>query len=92
MKILKINKLDKYNYELKSENKVYNLNIEFYGISNTDEIEYIYMHEENLKNNLLSFGLLDDKSGKVIKSEDDKDLVMLVMKDGKKEVLKRLYG
>lgn len=92
MKILRVNKLDKYNYELSDNNNKYNINIEFYDIPNPEDIDKIYIHEGLLKNKMLSFGLLDDKSGRVIKSEDDEDLIMLFMKNGKKVVLKRLYG
>ena len=92
MKILRVNKLDKYNYELSDNNNKYNINIEFYDIPNPEDIDKIYIHEDLLKNKMLSFGLLDDKSGRVIKSEDDEDLIMLFMKNGKKVVLKRLYG
>lgn len=92
MKILKVNKLDKYNYELSNNNEEYKLNIEFYGISNTDNIDKIYIHEELLKNNMLSFGMLDDESGRIIESQDDIDLIIIVMSDEKKYLLKRLYG
>lgn len=93
MKKLMVTKLDKYNYSLSNTEKNYTLNIEFYGISNTEDIETIFMNHNLLNVNYpLSFGLLDDKSGKVIKSKDDEDLIIVVMKDGKKHCLKRLYG
>ena len=93
MKILDIKKIDKYNYELSDDYEKYNLNIQFYTSFNTDDLRSIYIHENLLKNNnVLSFGNLEDTCGKVIKSKDDEDLIILFLKDGTKMIMKRLYG
>lgn len=93
MKILNIKKIDKYNYELSDDYEKYNLNIQFYTSFNVDDLRSIYIHENLLKNNnILSFGNLEDTCGKVIKSKDDEDLIILFLKDGTKMIMKRLYG
>ena len=66
--------------------------MEFYDLDitlNKDDI--IYMHEELLKEKELSFGLLDDETGRTLLSSDDPDIIIII-KNEKNIYLKRIYG
>ena len=77
---LLINKIEKYEYELKDkDDKIYNFNIEFYDVEKEIKVgDNIILNEKILNegNSLLSFGKLDSKYGKEISSSEDKDLIM----------------
>ena len=95
MKKLEINKIDNYQYELKDTNdKVYNFNIEFYNIDKLPKVgDYIYLNEKLLQEeySLLSFDTLESTYGRTIRSEEDEDLVILLI-EHEKIYLKRVYG
>lgn len=94
MKKLIIEDIKGYNYYLKNiDNRTYILNIEFYDLnSKPQQGDYLYINEEVLEEQVpLSFGPLDGIYGRDIKSEDDKDLLVLVI-NNKKIFLKRYYG
>ena len=95
MKKLEINKIDNYQYELKDTNdKVYHFNIEFYNIDKLPKVgDYIYLNEKLLQEeySLLSFDTLESTYGRTIRSEEDEDLVILLI-DHEKIYLKRVYG
>lgn len=95
MKKLEINKIDNYQYELKDiNNKIYYFNIEFYNLEKKPKIgDYIYMNEKLLKEeySILSFDILESKYGRNIQTEEDEDLVILLI-DNERIYLKRVYG
>ena len=95
MKKLEINKIDNYQYELKDiNNKIYHFNIEFYNLEKKPKIgDYIYMNEKLLKEeySILSFDILESKYGRNIQTEEDEDLVILLI-DNERIYLKRVYG
>lgn len=95
MKKLEINKIDNYQYELKDmDNKIYHFNIEFYNLEKEPKIgDYIYMNEKLLKEeySMLNFDILESKYGRNIQTEEDDDLVILLI-DNEKIYLKRVYG
>ena len=92
LKKLVLDKRDGYNYHLKDENKTYIVNIEFYEVD-IDNIECIYMDNYFLEEHQqFSFGPLDEKYGRKITSSEDKDLIILKMKNGEEVYLKRFYG
>ncbi len=94
MKKLEITKINKYQYELKDDNRVYHFNMEFFNVQEEIKVgDFIYMSEKLLReeNTLLSFDQLDSTYGRKIKDADDNDLIILVV-DNKKIYLKRVYG
>lgn len=96
MKKLVIKDINNYDYTLiDSFSNKFNLNIEFYGLDSLPKkLDVIYMNEKllnNVNNNLVSFGPLDEIYGKTIKNEDDKDLIILNT-NNKNIYLKRFYG
>ena len=95
MKKVVINKIDKYQYELKDiDNRIYHFNIEFYNLEKEVKVgDSIYMSENILKEeySVLSFDTLDSNYGKNINTEEDEDLIVLLV-DNEKIYLKRVYG
>ncbi len=93
MQKLVINKIDNYNYELQDkDNKIYNINMEFYDLDKIVQVgDILYMSEDLLKEKILNFGSLDNECGKVIMDSSDKDIVVLVI-NNEKNYLKRIYG
>lgn len=91
-----IDKVNNYEYCLKDKNnKVYNINIEFYGLENNPKVnDFIYINENlinKINNQVVSFGPIDEIYGKNIESSDDED-VIIVITEGKRKYLKRFYG
>ena len=91
MKKLIIENIDKYNYLLVSENQKYKINIEFYGLSfsvKKDDIIYISKELLNEINNFVAnFEKIENDDKNII----GKDVIVLVH-EGKKYYLKRVYG
>lgn len=92
---LRIEKIDRFNYQLKDiNNKEYSLKLEFYDLPRKLEPgDILYMHEKYVRdeNTLFSFGPLEGKYGCKITSEKDPDLLVLEL-DKEKIYLKRYYG
>ena len=95
MKKLVVDKIVDYNYFLRDKDeKIYNLNIEFYDLESSVETgDYIYINEELLKeeNVSFSFGPLSGEYGRKLTSSSDKDIVVLIS-NNEKLYLKRYYG
>lgn len=93
MKKLEIEKIDGYNYYLKdSDNCKYKINIEFYDVLDKINIgDIIYINERLLKEQILSFGLLNSIYGRTIKDSNDVDIAILKI-SSKTIYLKRIYG
>jgi len=91
MKKLIIENIDKYNYLLVSENQKYKINIEFYGLDfsvKKDDIIYISKEMLNEINNFVAnFEKIENDDKNII----GKDVIVLVH-EGKKYYLKRVYG
>ena len=85
-----------YNYILVDNNdREYNVNIEFYGLQELPVVgDYLYVDEtmlNEINNNVVSFGPIDEKYGKDVISIDDSEVICLV--HGNNSVyLKRFYG
>lgn len=85
-----------YNFVLvDNDDRKYNVNMEFYGIQNLPIVgDYLYVDEKMLNeinNNMVSFGQVDEKYGKDVNSIDDSEVICLV--HGNNSVyLKRFYG
>ena len=91
-----IENIDGYNYILKdSNNKSYNINIEFYDIDVLPKVgDIIYINNKllnKINNNVVSFGKLDGIYGRTITDENDEDIISLSIQD-KIIYLKRYYG
>ena len=91
-----IENIDGYNYILKdSNNKSYNINIEFYDIDVLPKVgDIIYINNKllnKINNNVVSFGKLDGIYGRTITDENDEDVIGLSIQD-KIIYLKRYYG
>lgn len=91
-----IESIDGYNYILKdSNNKSYNINIEFYDIDVLPkEGDIIYINNKllnKINNNVVSFGKLDGIYGRKITDENDEDVIGISIHD-KVIYLKRYYG
>ena len=71
---LKIKSIDEYcNYVLESDNKVYEVNINFMDINKPSEGDCIYMPEKALKENVsLNFGPINNDN---LNEDDIKDLL-----------------
>ena len=96
MNKLIIESIDGYNYILKdSNNKSYNINIEFYDIDVLPkEGDIIYINNKllnKINNNVVSFGKLDGIYGRKITDENDEDVIGISIHD-KVIYLKRYYG
>lgn len=94
---LTIKNIEKYRYTLEDDSKnIYISNIEFYNLSKNLEInDLIYINNAllpELSNQLLCFGSLDEKYGRNITRNDDKDLLVIEYQNKEKCYLKRLYG
>ena len=91
-----IENIDGYNYILKdTNNKSYNINIEFYDIDVLPKVgDIIYINNKllnKINNNIVSFGKLDGIYGRKITDENDEDIISLSIQD-KIIYLKRYYG
>ncbi len=91
-----IENIDGYNYILKdSNNKSYNINIEFYDVDVLPKVgDIIYINNKllnKINNNVVSFGKLDGIYGRTITDENDEDIISLSIQD-KIIYLKRYYG
>ena len=91
-----IKNIDGYNYILKdSNNKSYNINIEFYDIDVLPKVgDIIYINNKllnKINNNIASFGKLDGIYGRTIIDENDEDVIGVSIHD-KVIYLKRYYG
>ena len=91
-----IENIDGYNYILKdTNNKSYNINIEFYDIDVLPKVgDIIYINNKllnKINNNVVSFGKLDGIYGRTITDENDEDIISLSIQD-KIIYLKRYYG
>ncbi len=91
-----IENIDGYNYILKdSNNKSYNINIEFYDVDVLPKVgDIIYINNKllnKINNNVVSFGKLDGIYGRTITDENDEDVIGLSIQD-KIIYLKRYYG
>lgn len=84
---LKIKNIDEYcNYVLESDNKVYEVNINFMDINKPSEGDYIYMPEKALKENVsLNFGPINNDN----LNEDD---IIVLSNKGNKIYLQRFFG
>ena len=95
MKKLEINKIGKYEYELKdSDHKIYHFSMEFYDTEKQPKTgDFIFMSEKLLRDDyaVLNFGSLGSKYGRNIETADDDDLIVLLV-DDEKIYLKRVYG
>ena len=96
MNKLIIENIDGYNYILKdTNNKSYNINIEFYDIDVLPKVgDIIYINNKllnKINNNVVSFGKLDGIYGRKITDENDEDVIGLSIQD-KIIYLKRYYG
>ena len=96
MNKLIIENIDGYNYILKdTNNKSYNINIEFYDIDVLPKVgDIIYINNKllnKINNNVVSFGKLDGIYGRTITDENDEDIIGLSIQD-KIIYLKRYYG
>ena len=93
MEKLVIKKIDHYNYLLQDEKqKSYMINIEFYDINTIIEVnDILYMDEKLLKEKMLNIGLFNDTCGRNIENSEDKDIVILQIKQNR-FYLKRIYG
>ena len=96
MNKLIIENIDGYNYILKdTNNKSYNINIEFYDIDVLPKVgDIIYINNKllnKINNNVVSFGKLDGIYGRKITDENDEDIIGLSIQD-KIIYLKRYYG
>ena len=96
MNKLIIESIDGYNYILReSNNKSYNINIEFYDIDVLPkEGDIIYINNKllnKINNNVVSFGKLDGIYGRKITDENDEDVIGISIHD-KVIYLKRYYG
>lgn len=93
---LVIKEISGYNYVLvDNDDRKYNVNIEFYGVQNLPMVgDTLYLDEKMLNeidNNMVSFGPIDEKYGKDVNSIDDSEVICLV--HGNNSVyLKRFYG
>ena len=83
----KIKNIDEYcNYVLESDNKVYEVNINFMDINKPSEGDYIYMPEKALKENVsLNFGPINNDN----LNEDD---IIVLSNKGNKIYLQRFFG
>lgn len=98
MRKLKIIKIDNYNYELQdSNNKIYNLILEFMDINVFPKVnDYLYISKNLLDKKykeysiMYSFGSLDSEYGRKI-DKDSPDIIGLES-DNNIIYLKRLYG
>lgn len=91
-----IESIDGYNYILKdSNNKLYNINVEFYDIDVLPKVgDIIYINNKllnKINNNVVSFGKLDGIYGRTITDENYEDVIGISIKD-KIIYLKRYYG
>lgn len=92
MKKLIIEKIDKFIYTLNDGNKVYNVNLEFFGaIPEEDNLLYVNESLVNNFNEPLAFGFLNDICGRDITDVNDPDILVLKQND-KLIYMKRLYG
>lgn len=96
MNKLIIENIDGYNYILKdTNNKSYNINIDFYDIDVLPKVgDIIYINNKllnKINNNVVSFGKLDGIYGRKITDENDEDVIGLSIQD-KIIYLKRYYG
>lgn len=94
---LTIKNIEKYCYTLEDESKnIYISNIEFYDLNKSLEVnDLIYINNAllpELSNQLLCFGSLDEKYGRNINKNYDKDLLIIEYKNKERCYLKRLYG
>lgn len=94
---LTIKNIEKYRYTLEDESKnIYISNIEFYDLNKSLEVnDLIYINNAflpELTNQLLAFGRLDEKYGRNINKNYDKDLLIIEYKNKERCYLKRLYG
>lgn len=94
---LTIKSIEKYRYTLEDESKnIYISNIEFYDLNKSLEAnDLIYINNAflpELTNQLLAFGRLDEKYGRNINKNYDKDLLIIEYKNKERCYLKRLYG
>ncbi len=94
---LTIKNIEKYRYTLEDESKnIYIFNIEFYDLNKSLEVnDLIYINNAflpELTNQLLAFGRLDEKYGRNINKNYDKDLLIIEYKNKERCYLKRLYG
>ena len=85
MNKLIIENIDGYNYILKdTNNKSYNINIEFYDIDVLPKVgDIIYINNKllnKINNNVVSFGKLDGIYGRKITDENDEDMEYMVEK------------
>ncbi len=92
MKSLEIVNIENFLYTLRSNDMEYSLSMEFFDIEEPVIGDILILHEELLNiPYLLSFGDLGSSYGRKIESNDDKDIMVLIH-DGKRIYLKRLYG
>lgn len=94
---LTIKNIEKYRYTLEDDsNNIYISNIEFYDLNKSLEVnDLIYINNAflpELTNQLLAFGRLDEKYGRNINKNYDKDLLIIEYKNKERCYLKRLYG
>ena len=84
---LKIKSIDEYcNYVLESDNKVYEVNINFMDINKPSEGDYVYMSEETLRENVsLNYGPINNDN------LNENDIIVLSNK-GNKIYLQRFFG
>lgn len=90
-----VDSVDKYHYVLKDkDNNKYKFDIEFHDLDEDPKVEDVFFVNDNflkLRNTFLSYGSIDGKYGKKIKSSKDEDLLVL-LRDGENIYLKRFYG
>jgi len=88
---LAIKRINNYNYELESNNKIYKTNLEFYNLDFIPKEDHIiYMEESLLKeitNSVANFEILENKDNNIKKEE-----IIVIVSDNKKTYLKRIYG
>lgn len=90
---LKIINIESYKYTLEDiNNKLYNINIQFYGLKEDLKInDYIYICEKILnKSTLYSFGPLNSIYGKSTNLKEDE--LIKIISNSEEIYLKRYYG
>lgn len=90
---------NKYTYKLKDDsNKIYEFNLDFFGLDNNPKVNDIIHISAELLNpryagysSFYTFGNIEDKSGKNNISLNDIDVIKIII-ENKEIFLKRLYG
>ncbi len=90
-----VDSVDRYHYVLRDkDNNKYKFDIEFHDLDKDPEVEDVFFVNDNflrLRNTFLSYGSIDERYGRKIKSSKDEDLLVL-FHDGENIYLKRFYG